>query len=182
MPTFVALLRGINVGKAKRLPMEALRTLLAELGYLGVSTLLNSGNAVFRATSGTSAAHASRISAAIASKLRIDVPVIVKSVKELNAIVAENQLATSAPDQSRLLVAFVQDAKALSELNGITQLVEAPSEEFVVGKHAAYLHCVVGILESTAGLALLGKAGKAATTRNWTTVLKLQALASEAAV
>jgi uncharacterized protein (DUF1697 family) len=180
MPTFVALLRGINVGKAKRLPMEALRTLLGELGYVGVSTILNSGNAVFRATAGTSAAHASKISAAIASKLRIQAPVIVKSARELNAVVAENQLATSAADHSRLLVAFVQDAKALPELDAITQLV-APLEEFVVGKHAAYLHCVTGILESKAGAALLGKVGKAATTRNWATVLKLQALASEAA-
>ena len=49
MPTFVALLRGVNVGKAKRVPMAELRALLSGLGYTGVATLLNSGNAVFRA-------------------------------------------------------------------------------------------------------------------------------------
>ena len=49
MPTFVALLRGVNVGGAKRVPMAELRTLLSGLGYTGVATLLNSGNAVFRA-------------------------------------------------------------------------------------------------------------------------------------
>jgi uncharacterized protein (DUF1697 family) len=47
--------------------------------------------------------------------------------------------------------------------------------------HAAYLHCVTGIVESKAGEAILSKAGKVATTRNWATVLKLQALVSEAA-
>ena len=47
MPTFIALLRGINVGKAKRVPMAELRALLAGLGYGDVQTLLNSGNAVF---------------------------------------------------------------------------------------------------------------------------------------
>lgn len=49
MPKFVALLRGVNVGGAKRVPMAQLRTLLSDLGYTQVATLLNSGNAVFGA-------------------------------------------------------------------------------------------------------------------------------------
>ena len=40
MPTFVALLRGVNVGKANRVPMAELRTLLSRLGYTHVATLL----------------------------------------------------------------------------------------------------------------------------------------------
>ena len=47
MPRYVALFRGINVGKAKRVAMADLRELLGELGYSEVATLLNSGNAVF---------------------------------------------------------------------------------------------------------------------------------------
>ncbi len=54
-----------------------------------------------------------------------------------------------------------------------------PPEQFAVGKNAAYLLCAAGILESKAGEALLGKAGKSATTRNWATVLKLRALTNE---
>ena len=50
MPTFIALLRGVNVGKGKRVPMAELRDLLSGLGFAEVTTLLNSGNAVFRAT------------------------------------------------------------------------------------------------------------------------------------
>ena len=180
MPKFVALLRGINVGKAKRIPMAELRTMLGELDYTDVTTLLNSGNAVFQASKGTSAKHAAQISAAIANKFQFEVPVIVKSAKELATIVSENPFAEDAPDHSRLLVAFVQETKALSELQPLSSLAVAP-EEFIVGKHAAYLHCVTGILESKVGAALLGKAGKAATTRNWATVLKLQALATEPA-
>lgn len=177
MPLFVALLRGINVSKTKRVPMAELRTLLAELGYTGVATLLNSGNAVFRAAKGAPAKHATEIAAAISNKLKVDVPVIVKSAQELAMIVAENPLAAEATDPSRLFVAFAQDATALSALAGIESLV-VPPEQFVVSKHAAYLNCVTGILESKAGEALLGKAGKSATTRNWATVLKLQALTS----
>lgn len=177
MPTFVVLLRGVNVGKARRVPMADFRVLLGELGYTEVVTLLNSGNAVFRATEGTPAKHAVDIAGAIETRLKVEVPVIVKSASELSIIVSDNRLAKGAQDHSRLLVAFVQSSRELSTLAVIAPLV-APPEEFLVGKGAAYLHCVSGILESKAGAALLGKVGKAATTRNWATVLKLQALAN----
>lgn len=175
MPAFVALLRGVNVGKAKRVPMADLRSLLGGMGYTGVATLLNSGNAVFRASRGTPARHAADIAAAISAALRVEVPVIVKSASEIAAIIAENPLATHATDHSRLLVAFAQDAGALQGLAGIGSLV-TPPEQFIVGRHAAYLHCPQAILGSKAGEALLGKAGRAATTRNWATTLKLGAL------
>lgn len=175
MPVFVALLRGVNVGTARRVPMAELRALLNALGHADVATLLNSGNAVFRAARGTPAGHAARIAEALRARLALDVPVIVKSAAELSAIVAGNALAPDAPDPSRLLVAFVQDRAALSGLAAIQPLVKAP-EQLLIGPHAAYLHCAGGILQSKAGEALLGKLGKAATTRNWATVLKLQAL------
>ncbi len=178
MPTFVALLRGINVGKAKRIAMADLRALLGTLGYANVATLLNSGNVVFSSPKGIPAKHAKEIANAISSELQVEVPVIVKSAKEFSAIVAENSFAENAPDHSRLLVAFVQDPKQLASLAAIEPLI-VPPEKFMVGKNAAYLHCATGILESRAGEALLGKVGKGATSRNWATVLKLQALASE---
>jgi len=178
MPAFVALLRGVNVGKAKRVSMPELRGLLSGMGYTGVATLLNSGNAVFRAPSGTPEKHAADIAAAISTRLKIEVPVVVKSAGELAAIVSRSPIKAEAEEHSRLLVAFVQDSKALSALAAIEPLV-APREQFVVGKHAAYLFCPAGILESKAWEARLGKAGKSATTRNWATVLKLQALANE---
>jgi uncharacterized protein (DUF1697 family) len=178
MPAFVALLRGVNVGKAKRVPMAELRALLSSLGYTGVATLLNSGNAVFRAPRGTPVKHAADIAAAISTELNVEVPVIVKSASELAAIVSNNPIKATTEEHSRFLVAFVQDTKALSSLAAIESLV-VPPEQFAVGKNAAYLLCAGGILESKAGEALLGKVGKSATTRNWATVLKLKALASE---
>lgn len=178
MPTFIALLRGINVGKARRVPMAGLRALLGDLGYRDVVTLLASGNAVFRARAGTAAKHADAIAGAIASRFGFDVPVIVKSDAELDAIVAGNALADHLRDPSRLLVAFVQDATALQALRAVEPLVAAP-ERFLLGRHAAYLYCPDGILASKAAVAWLGKAGNAATTRNWTTVLKVQAVAGQ---
>lgn len=188
MPAFVALLRGVNVGSARRVPMAAWRALLAELGYTRVATLLNSGNAVFHATGGTGAGaarkHAETIAASLATHLKVAVPVIVKSARELDAIVAGNMLARDAAadprlDPARLLVAFAPDAAALASLAPVAALVRPP-ERFLIGAHAAYLHCAGGILQSKAGEALLGKTGRAATTRNWATTLKLQALAGAA--
>jgi uncharacterized protein (DUF1697 family) len=176
--SFIALLRGINVGKANRIAMADLRALMEVLGYTSVTTLLNSGNAVFRAGNGSSAKHAAAIAGAIATQWKLELPVVVKSARELAAIAADNPWSGTAPDHSRLMVAFAQDDTALAGLRAISPAVVAP-EEFFIGSHAAYLHCVSGILESKAGKALLGKAGQAVTTRNWATVLKLQALVGQ---
>lgn len=175
MSVYIALLRGINVGKAKRIAMADLRALLTGLGFTDVATLLNSGNVVFKAGRGTPKKLAADISAGIAAQLGIEVPVIVVSAKDFVLIAKDNPFANTAADPSRLLIAFVPDTSALSAVSAIAPLVVAP-EQFHVGTHAAYLHCARGILESKAGEALVGKAGKAATTRNWATVQKLQAL------
>jgi uncharacterized protein (DUF1697 family) len=97
----------------------------------------------------------------------------------LTTIISENPIEAQADLHSRFLVAFVQDRKALSDLARIEALVMS-HERFAVGTGAAYLFCTGGILESRAAVALLGKAGGLATTRNWATVLKLQALANAA--
>ena len=177
MSRFIALLRGVNVGKAKRVPMGELRTLLEGLGYTGVITLLNSGNVVFDAAAGSAVKHAAAIAAAIAGQLKVEVQVIVKSAQEFSSIVAGNPLRASAQEHSRLLVAFVQDAKSLASMTAIAALVVAP-ERFAVAKNAAYLLCARGILESKAAAALLGEPGRVATSRNWATVLKLEEICS----
>ena len=181
MPTFVALLRGVNVGKAKRVPMAGLRAVLSRLDYTGVATLGNSGNAVFQAPGGAPAKHSSTIAAAIADRLQVEVPVIVKSASELAAIISESPIKAEAAEHPRFLVAFTQGAEALASLTAIEALV-VPGEQFSIGKNAAYLLCAGGVRESKVWDALLGKAGKAATTRNWATVLKLQALANKTGV
>jgi uncharacterized protein (DUF1697 family) len=171
--TFVALLRGINVGTAKRLPMADLRRLLSGLGYTDVATLLNSGNAVFR-TRGEPARLAAAISGALATRRKLDVLVVVKRAAELTAIVRGNPF-NEVDEPGRLLVAFTQTSQALAALRPIGELAKPP-DKFVLGRHAAYLLCPRGSLQSAAGKALLGKPGAAATTRNWLTTCKLRAM------
>ena len=168
---YIALWRGINVGKAKRLAMADLKTLLAELGATNVATLLNSGNAVFDSKKKLTG---DKIRAAVAEKLGVDAAVILKTAAEWAVIAAELPIS-EADDHSRLLVAVTTDAATLKAAEGI---VTVGDERFVVTGHAAYLWCANGILESKAGVQLLKKLGEGGTTRNWATVLKLQALAA----
>lgn len=176
MPTFIALLRGVNVGKGRRVPMATLRELLAGLGHSEVKTLLNSGNAVFHAAGRSAPAHARAIATALRASLDLEVPVIVKSAQQLAAAVDENPFAQAAANPSRLLLAFTQDDEDLAPLAALAPLL-LRGEGLAIGRHAAYLHCACGILESQAGAALLGPLGRASTTRNWATTLKLHALA-----
>ncbi len=171
MPTRVALFRGINVGKAKRIAMADLRSLLVELGYGDVATLLNSGNAIFTARAGTNGAHAARIREAVAKKLGVDAQVVVKSAKEVKAIVAGNPLADIA-DPARLLVTFVQDDAGLAVVKKLMSQ-DWGNERLHVGRHAAYLWCADGILESRAAERLFAGLKGLGTTRNWATLNKI---------
>lgn len=175
MTRFVVLLRGVNVGKNKRVPMAEFRDLLLELGCTSAKTLLNSGNAVVDSKHRSSSSLASAVAEALVEHFGFEVPVVAKSAAEFAKVVAGVGMDTTAVDPSRLVVAFAQSVAALKSLGAIAPLVD-PKEQFVLGRDAAYLHCSNGILESAAGEAMLGKLGKGCTTRNWATVTKLHRL------
>lgn len=177
MSRHIALLRGINVGKAKRVPMADLRALMEGLGFTGVRTLLNSGNAVFDAKAGSSASHAKKLRAAILEGTGVDCEVVVKTADDLAAAIAEHPLRRHANDDARMLVMFTQDASALAELKALEDEDWSP-EAFAVGKHAAWLWCANGIIESQVSKAVGKVLKERGTARNWATVQKLQALAS----
>ncbi len=176
--TYVALLRGINVGRAKRISMADLRTLVADLGYTGVRTLLNSGNVIFTAPSGSAKDAASRLEEALVARLGVAARVTVISAEELGAIVAENPLLAVADDPSRLLVAVLNDRKHRALLEPLLAQDWAP-DVLAIGDRAAYLWCSSGILPSRL-VESFGRALRdAATSRNWSTILKLHALVQE---
>ena len=178
MTTCLVLLRGVNVGPAKRVPMAELRALLGELGGQRVATLLNSGNAVADWPRARPALLAPRIATALQQRFGFEVPVVVKTAAELAAIAAAMPWP-EPPDPSRLVVAFTQAPEALAALASVAPLV-SPDEAWQLGAQAAYLHCAGGLLQSRAAEALLGRRGAAVTTRNWATVGKLLALAQAA--
>jgi uncharacterized protein (DUF1697 family) len=181
MTRFVVLLRGVNVGKGHRVPMAEFHLLLEALGHRAVKTLLNSGNAVFTPSGGAVTARLHQdIAAAVQTRCGVTTPVIVKSTAQWAAIVRANPMVPPLAEHSRFLVALAQEAATLEALAALQPLVSA-TEQFTVTADAAYLHCPAGLLQSKVGAALVGRLGKGVTTRNWATVLKLEALLNAAA-
>jgi uncharacterized protein (DUF1697 family) len=175
MRRFIVLLRGVNVGKVNRVAMADFKTLLHSLDYMDVSTLLNSGNAVFTSSGRSKTKHARDIAAALSGSMGVNVAVVVKSSTELFAAVAANPIPVPEQDHSKFLVAFANDNGTLKSLGSLQPLVQPP-ERLVIGQEAAYLHCAAGILQSKVAEAMLGKVGMSFTTRNWATTLKLLSL------
>ena len=179
---YIALLRGINVGRANRLAMADLRALLTQLGYRGVRTLLNSGNVVFDADETDTAEAAVRIEAGLQARLHVTTQVIVLSGAGLAAVVAGNPLTGIASDPSRLMVAFHRGPVAVCTLERLLHQDWSP-EALAIGEQAAYLWCPVGFIKSRLAQAIArALADSLTTTRNWATVLKLVALAKAEAI
>lgn len=185
--THIALLRGINVGSAKRVAMADLRRLVEDLGYRDVRTLLNSGNVVFSVpdeaggeaagvAGGLAAGEAAaRIEKALVERLGVSSRVTALTAGELAGVVADNSLAEHADNSSRLFVAFFADAAANAALEPLLAQDWAP-EKLAAGERAAYLWCPDGVIASRLSKAVDRALGDAVTTRNWATVTKLNDL------
>jgi uncharacterized protein (DUF1697 family) len=171
----IALLRGINVGKAKRVAMADLRTLVEGLGYGDVRTLLNSGNVVFSAP-GKAADAASRIEKALAAQLGITARVTVLSAKDLAEAIDANPLGKFTKEPSRFLVTVLADPALKKKLLPLSKQ-DWKGEAIALGTRVAYLGCAPNILDSPLAKAVARALGDAATSRNWATMLKLRALA-----
>jgi len=182
MARWIALFRGINVGKAKRIAMAELRTLLeTELGHSEVSTLLNSGNVVFSATGRPTAIKlAAAIETAIDQHLGVQSKTTVISGAQLDAMLAAMPWDDADEIASRLLVAVLREPDSEATIAALKQLGEkdwAP-DGFAIGPGVAYLRCEPGILDSKLAPAFEKLFKDRATSRNWATMKKLQALAN----
>jgi uncharacterized protein (DUF1697 family) len=172
--THVALVRGINVGKAKRVSMADLKAVVEGLRYRDARTLLNSGNVVFTGRAKPDAA-ATRIEKALAERTGVSARVTVLTAAELAAAVAGNPLLKVADDPTRLLVAAVTDPADRTKAEPLlTQ--DWGAERLALGPRVAYLWCADGILDSRLAAAVGRALRDGVTSRNWATVLKLHDL------
>ena len=173
---YAAFLRGINVGGHNKVPMAELRAVLADLGYADVVTHLQSGNAAF-SSQAAAATLEQEIAAAVADSLGVRCAVMVRSGAELAAIVANNPLPGEPENPSRYFVAFLAAAPAASALDALGAVALEPEAVWVRGRDA-YLWCPAGAANTKLTNAALEKwLGVAATSRNWTTVARLCAMA-----
>jgi uncharacterized protein (DUF1697 family) len=170
----VALLRGINVGPSKRIAMNDLQALVERLGYEDVRTILNTGNIVFRGKKAAEATTAERIREAIERRHGFVTHTIVMPGTELDAIIREAPLVSVADNPSRHLVAFTMDKALLATARKLASQ-DWGAERLAVTARAAYVWSPKGVLASQSLEALSKLAKDTITTRNWSTVLKIQA-------
>ena len=168
---WVILLRGINVGKNKRLAMADLRALLEDLGYQDVRTHLNTGNALV-STDKTTAAKVERdVAGKLDADLGLAVKVMARSAREWAALVDANPFVQEGIEPKQLQAAFLSKSPAATRIKALEPDAYAP-DRFVLGSGVVYLHMPNGFMgsklpdwEKTLGVD--------ATIRTWNVVAKL---------
>jgi uncharacterized protein (DUF1697 family) len=180
MPTYVALLRAVNVGGTGKLPMADLRKVLEGLGFKNVETYIQSGNVVFDAA-GSAAKVMAAIAAGLEKLMGAPVEVMVRTHEDLTRIIAGNPFAAeAAADGARVHVGFLGGpaaAGAQGALEGIVTKYPARRDRFHLAGDVVYLHLPDGAAETKFSGKTLDKAiGVPGTGRNWNTVLKLHAM------
>jgi uncharacterized protein (DUF1697 family) len=182
MTTYAALLRGINVGGAKRLPMAELRTLMTGLGHAGVRTHLQSGQAVFTTDHGDAESLAAELARAIEERFGFPVEVLVRDHAYLKAVVEACPFPAADLEARQLHVTYFSGAVTPDRFAELDQAAHLP-EEFRLGDRCLYLYAPDGVGRSKLAEALARPRitkGLTATSRNWNTVVKLAELTSAA--
>lgn len=176
MPRYAVLLRGINVGRAKRVAMADLRALLEDAGYTAVHTHLNSGNVVLTGADAGTAEHAERIEDAIRARLGMEVRCAVLTAEELQAIVAVHPFDGVADNGSRMM-AFVYVRPVDPALVAGHPPVPQDPDRARVGDRALYQWCPDGLMAAPdLGPYIRTELRTDVTARNWNTITKLAEL------
>jgi uncharacterized protein (DUF1697 family) len=173
MATYIALLRGINVGGNKKVAMSDLRDLAARLGFEDAKTLLQSGNLVIRGKK--------QATSAIEKLFRpkLDCEVFVRTADEWKTIVANNPFTKAARDDpGHTLVMCLRDAPAAPAVDALRAAIVGREVVEVRGREAYFVYPDgVGTSKLTHSL-IEKKLGVQGTARNWNTTLKLLELTS----
>jgi uncharacterized protein (DUF1697 family) len=174
----VAMLRGINLGPNRRVPMADLRALLTDAGYENVRTYVQSGNVVL-GSDASAPAVARALRGLISQRFGFDVPVIVRSAEELAEVVDRNPLGDVAEDPRRYQVSFL-DGELPAEVVARLRDAAVEPERLLIDGREIYAWHPDGVARSKLWNALAGKGlgGVTATARNWKTVTILLEMAS----
>jgi uncharacterized protein (DUF1697 family) len=177
MTSYVAFLRGINVGGNKTIPMAKLKSLFESLGLAPVKTHLNSGNVIFAHMERSRAKLSRQIGTAIEAQFKFRPVVVLRSAAELKRIVAKNSFREMADRDPSHLLLMALDGKPKAAKAALAEAYLGPEEIAVVGADA-YITYPNGIGRSKLTNALLEKhLGVAGTARNWNTVAKVLEIA-----
>lgn len=171
MTTYVALLRGINVGGNRRIKMDLLRELVADAGFDDVRTYIQSGNVVCTGDDEPVADVARRIGHHITTGTGFDVPVVVLTAEHLVAVADAQPYPT---DDGKLVhLAFLEDQPDADAVGELDLATFAPAT-LTLGDRVVYLYLPHGLGRSELAAAVTDRLlGSRSTWRNWNTVTAL---------
>jgi len=173
MTAYVALLRGVNVGGARGLPMPALQALFEGAGALGVKTLIQSGNVLFETSEDRSADIVAAVGAAISRDFGFEAPIVLRNARQWRAMIDGNPYLRRGVDPKTLhagcLSAQPDPARAVR-----LDPDRSPPDEFEVRGDTIYLNLPNGVARSRLTNAWFDSTlGVVCTMRNWATVTRL---------
>ncbi|MBC8080212.1 MAG: DUF1697 domain-containing protein [Gorillibacterium sp.] len=173
MTMYIALLRGINVSGQKMIRMVELKQMFEELDLLQVQTYIQSGNVLFESNEEETGLRL-RIQQEIERVFGFSVPVVLRTVQELERIIATCPFPVNdLPEGESVYVAHLQEAPSQE---GIDRLLSYNNEVDELRIHGLDVYI---LYRQNAGRSKLTttliekRLGVSATTRNWNTVNKL---------
>ena len=180
MTTWIALLRGINVGGNRRVPMADLRSTLEAVGLDDVRTFIVSGNVAFRSRRTDATALTRDIEAAIERQFGFPVAVVLRTAAEMRAILAKDPIPDgSAADPAHRDAVFLSAEPSQEPLAALDPAAVAP-DVFGPGDRVIHAWYKGGLQASKLAGQLTDRGlGVTATARNWNTVRKLVEIAGD---
>jgi uncharacterized protein (DUF1697 family) len=170
---YIALLRGVNVGGAHKLPMAALKEIFERVGAARVETVIQSGNVVFEAAEGAAKDIVAEAGAAISRRFGFEPPIVLRSAPQWRALIAANPFLARGEDP-KLLHALCLTARPGAGRLAKLESARSPPDAFEVHGENVYLHLPNGVARTKLTNAWFDSAlGVVSTMRNWQTVLKL---------
>ena len=172
----IALLRAVNVGGHKKVPMAELRAALTDTGFAAVSTYIQSGNVVFTSPLDDAAA-ADIVRSTIASRFAVDTPVIIRSAGQLAAAIAHHPWEPGEFDEKFHHVVFLADPPPTDALDRLAE--RATTEDLAVVGADLHVRYRAGVAGTKLTVDQIDRRlGTVATGRNLRTVAKLRDLAA----
>ncbi len=178
MKTYIALLRGINVGGKNVLPMKDLVAALESLGARNVRTFIQSGNAVFETEGKDTSRLSNKISAEIKKRRGFEPYILLLEPQDIERVITENPFPEAETDPKALHVCFLTSTPANPDLKTLASF-KKESERFSLKDTAFYLYAPEGVGRSKLAANAERLLGAPMTDRNWQTVCKIRDMARE---
>jgi len=174
--TYLALLRGINVGGKNKLPMKDLVQLFVEAGCSDVQSYIQSGNVVFSADSGLVDEITVRVTTAVAERFGYEMPILLRTTAQVHDVVSKNPFLDAGAAEDALHVLFLAGLPEPHRIEALDQDRSRP-DAFLVRGREVYLWLPNGVARTKLTNAYFdSKLATTSTGRNWRTVIKLYEL------